>query len=79
MRENYIQGIFNEYMGLRDQARADLEVFLTNPVGIGEHPDISVEIKKKIEQIERYDSLVQQMNKLFLSRPEGTEPADDDV
>lgn len=79
MRDNYIQGIFNEYMGLRDQARADLEVFLANPTGVGEHSDISVEIKKKIEQVERYDSLVQQMKKLFLSQPEAAESTDNNA
>ena len=52
MKELYIQGIFNEYMGRRDQARADLEVYLNNQVAIGDHPDIATEIKRKIEEIE---------------------------
>jgi hypothetical protein len=65
MRELYIQGIFNEYMGRRDQARADLNIYLNNQVAIGEHPNIAEEIKGKIEEIEKYDSLVSQMQKLF--------------
>ena len=65
MRELYIQGIFNEYMGRRDQARADLNIYLNNQVAIGEHPNIGEEIKGKIEEIEKYDSLVSQMQKLF--------------
>jgi len=65
MRDLYIQGIFNEYMGRRDQARADLNVYLHNQVAIGEHPNIAEEIKRKIEEIEKYDSLVSQMQKLF--------------
>ena len=28
MRDLYIQSLFNQYMGLRDQARADLEIYL---------------------------------------------------
>ncbi len=65
MKELYIQGIFNEYMGRRDQARADLNVYLTQPVAIGEHPDIAQEIKGKIEEVEKYDSLIDQMKKIF--------------
>ena len=65
MRDLYIQGIFNEYMGRRDQARADLNIYLNNQVAIGEHPNIAEEIKGKIEEIEKYDSLVSQMQKLF--------------
>lgn len=65
MKELYIQGIFNEYMGRRDQARADLNVYLTQPVAIGEHPNIAQEIKGKIEEVEKYDSLLDQMKKIF--------------
>ena len=65
MKELYIQGIFNEYMGRRDQARADLNVYLTQQVAIGEHPNIAHEIKAKIEEIEKFDSLVEQMKKIF--------------
>ena len=65
MKDLYIQGIFNEYMGLRDQARADLNVYLTQPVAIGEHPNIAQEIKGKIEEVEKYDSLIDQMKKIF--------------
>ncbi len=73
MKELYIQGIFNEYMGRRDQARADLEVYLNNQVAIGEHPDIATEIKRKIEEIEKYDSLVDLMQKIFVGESEPTE------
>ena len=74
MKDLYIQGIFNEYMGRRDQARADLKVYLTNPVAIGEHPNIAEEIKGKIAEIEKYDSLVDQMKKLF-SQTASSKPA----
>tara|TARA_Y100001938_G_scaffold150479_1_gene241579 strand:- start:2123 stop:2356 length:234 start_codon:yes stop_codon:yes gene_type:complete len=73
MKELYIQGIFNEYMGRRDQARADLEVYLNNQVAIGEHPDIAAEVKRKIEEIEKYDSLVDLMQKIFVADSEPTE------
>tara|TARA_R100001594_G_scaffold140598_1_gene185832 strand:- start:754 stop:999 length:246 start_codon:yes stop_codon:yes gene_type:complete len=81
MKDLYIQGIFNEYMGRRDQARADLNVYLNQQVAIGEHPNIAEEIKGKIEEIEKYDSLVDQMKKLFLDATpaEGAQPPHDKV
>ena len=36
----------------------DLEVYLSNPVGVGEHSDIGEEIRKKVEQVDRYDSII---------------------
>lgn len=73
MRERYIEGIFNQYMGAREQARADLEIYLTNPVAIGEHSDIGEEIKKKIEEVDKYNSLVQTMKDIFSTPDSSTE------
>ena len=65
MKDLYIQSIFNQYMGLRDQARADLETYLSNSVGVGERSDLGEEIKKKIQEIDKYSSLVSTMQSLF--------------
>tara|TARA_R110002020_G_scaffold32638_2_gene100166 strand:- start:1355 stop:1597 length:243 start_codon:yes stop_codon:yes gene_type:complete len=65
MKDLYIQAIFNQYMGARDQARADLETYLSNAVGVGEHSDLGEEIKKKIQEIDKYSSLVSTMQSLF--------------
>ena len=53
MKQLYIQGIFNEFAGKRDQTVADLNVYLENSVGVGEHSDLSLEIKKKLEDLSR--------------------------
>ena len=58
MKDLYIQAIFNQYMGARDQARADLETYLSNS-------DLGEEIKKKIQEIDKYSSLVSTMQSLF--------------
>ena len=65
MKDLYIQAIFNQHMGARDQARADLETYLSNSVGVGEHSDLGEEIKKKIQEIDKYSSLVSTMQSLF--------------
>jgi len=66
-KDLYIQGIFNEYMGLRDQALADLQVYIDSAQGIGDHPHISTSIKEKIAEVDKYNSLIDTMKKHFVS------------
>lgn len=74
MKQLYIQGIFNEVAGLRDQTVADINSYLDNPVGIGEHGDISGEIKKLLERLDKYDSTLGIMQKYFVSQNEQGAP-----
>jgi hypothetical protein len=61
----YIQAIFNQYVGLREQALADLTILLQHSVGIGDHINLGEDVKLKISEIEKYDSLVSCMDKYF--------------
>jgi len=58
-----INGITKEIEGLRDQALADLQVYTQASVGVGEHGDITAEIKRKLEAIDSYDSLLETINR----------------
>lgn len=62
---NYIDAIKNKLVGQRDIELSDLEVYLSNRVAIGEHPDIGVEIEKKIEKIDELDSKIETIDKYF--------------
>lgn len=62
---NYIEAIKLKLTGQRDIELSDLEVYLTNRVAIGEHPDIGVEIEKKIELIDSLDSKIETIEKYF--------------
>ena len=66
--KKYITAIYNQWAGKREQAIADLTVYLENPVAVGEHPDIGEEIKGKIKEIDKYDSLVDTISKHFMAR-----------
>tara|TARA_B110000196_G_scaffold171410_1_gene147159 strand:- start:128 stop:445 length:318 start_codon:yes stop_codon:yes gene_type:complete len=68
-KQLYLQGIFNEYMGRRDQAFADLNTLLDSPAGIGDHGDLSKEIKDKLKRISHLDGMVDLMRRYF-SAPE---------
>ena len=58
LRKGYLQSSYNYYIAERDKHVLDLEVYLSNPVAIGEHSDIAEQIRKKIELIDKYDSIV---------------------
>ena len=58
LRKGYLQSTYNHFIAERDKHVLDLEVYLSNPVAIGEHSDIAEEIRKKIELIDKYDSIV---------------------
>ena len=61
----YIQGIYNELAGRRDQALAELHTYLDDPVGIGEHSDISTEIKKKLSEIAHAENQLVVLQRYF--------------
>tara|TARA_R100000995_G_scaffold83897_2_gene61027 strand:+ start:380 stop:628 length:249 start_codon:yes stop_codon:yes gene_type:complete len=58
LRKGYLQSSYNYYISERDKHILDLEVYLSNAAGIGEHPNVGDEIRKKIEEIDKYDSIV---------------------
>ena len=58
LRKGYLQSTYNYFLSQRDKHVLDLEVYLENPVGVGEHPDIGTEVQKKIEEIDRLDSIL---------------------
>lgn len=59
----YVQAIYNQFAGAREQALADLSVYLQNPVGVGEHSSLGEEIKLLIRKVDEYDSLVECLEK----------------
>ena len=58
LRKGYLQRTYNYFISQRDKHVLDLEVYLSNQVAIGEHPNIGDEIKNNIELIDKYDSIV---------------------
>ena len=48
MREMLIDALKNKYMGIIAECEANIEVYLQNPVGIGEHTDIIAELDSQM-------------------------------
>ena len=51
MAQQIIQALNAKYMASKLEAVANLNNYLTNPAGIGEHPDIVSECDKLLRQI----------------------------
>ena len=62
MREKLLKAMASGYRGDIDRAQANIAVYLTNPAGIGEHPDIveaiDSELAKLAEAHEKLETLL---------------------
>jgi len=67
---NYISAIKTKLIGEREIEIADLEVYLTKQVAIGEHPNIGEEIEKKIEKIDSLTSKIDTIDRYFGQKQE---------
>ncbi len=47
------------------EAEAKIGLYLNNPVGVGEHPDIIEAIEQELDEIARYNDQVEMLNKYF--------------
>jgi len=54
MREKMLQALKAHAIGHIKKHTMNVEVYLTNPVGIGEHPDVIDAVEKELDEIARY-------------------------
>ena len=52
--------------------QANIEVYLENPVGIGEHPQVIEEMDKLIRTISDANGYLETLDKIFVQTDEGT-------
>jgi methylaspartate ammonia-lyase len=61
MKKAIISALKAKYFGQIEEARANIEIYLENPVGIGEHPEIidaiDTQISKLAEAQEKFQAL----------------------
>ena len=65
MREQIIEALKKHSEGHIEKHKMNVEVYLTNPVGVGEHPDIIEAVEKELDLIAQYDDQLEMMNKYF--------------
>ena len=65
MREQLIKALLAHAQGDIQKHVANVEVYLTNPAGIGEHSNIVEAIEQEINEIAKYQDQIDIINKYF--------------
>ena len=65
MREQLIKALLAHAQGDIAKHKANIEVYLANPVGIGEHSNIVEAIEGELDMIAKYQDQIDMINKYF--------------
>ena len=65
MREQIIKALLAHAQGDIAKHKANVEVYLSNPVGIGEHSDVMGAIEEELNMIAKYQDQIDVINKYF--------------
>ena len=68
MREQLIKALLAHAQGDIAKHKANIEVYLANPVGIGEHSNIVEAIEQELDMIAKYQDQIDIINKYFKSK-----------
>jgi hypothetical protein len=64
-RMRLLQGLKSHAQGQIDKHKANVEVYLSNTIGIGEHSDIVETIEKEVDKIAHYQDQLDTIEKHF--------------
>ena len=65
MKPELIKSLLSHAQGEIAYHKANVHVYLNNPVGIGEHPDVMGAITDEIDKIARYQDQVDVIERYF--------------
>ena len=65
MKEKQIKALLAHAQGDLQKHLTNVEIYLENPVGIGEHSDITEAIQEELDKIARYHDQIEVVNKYF--------------
>jgi hypothetical protein len=65
MRNKIIAAVKSHAQGHIDKHLANIEVYLNNPVGVGEHPDILEAIEQELKIVAEYQDQLDIIDKYF--------------
>ena len=66
MREKMISALLAHAQGDIQKHKMNVEVYLTSPVGIGEHSNVMEAIEEELNMIAKYEDQVSVLNKHFI-------------
>ena len=65
MREQIIKALLAHAQGDIAKHRANVEIYLTNPVGIGEHSNVMEAIEEELNMIAKYQDQIDVIKQYF--------------
>ena len=68
MRETLIKAVVSHAQGHINKHLANIEVYMSNPAGIGEHSDIIEAIEIELEQVAKYDDQIEMIKKYYVKK-----------
>ena len=68
-KKNVIDALKDNAKGHIKKHSMNVEIYLKNAAGIGEHPDVLEAIEKELEIIAKYDDQLSVLNKYFEQDP----------
>ena len=68
-KKNVIDALKDHAKGHIKKHSMNVEIYLKNAAGIGEHPDVLEAIEKELEVIAKYDDQISVLNKYFEQDP----------
>ena len=65
MREQIIKALLAHAQGNIAKHKANVEIYLTNPAGIGDHSNVMEAIEEEINMIAKYQDQIEVINNYF--------------
>ena len=65
LRKQTLEALRSQCKGNIDKARVNVEIYLHNPVGIGEHPDVLAAIQDQIDIIAHEEERLEVLERHF--------------
>lgn len=65
LRDQMIEAAIKHAEAHIEKHRMNIEVYLTNPVGVGEHSEIMDEIEKQLDEMARYQDHIDILENYF--------------
>lgn len=65
LREQILDSVKSHAIGHINKHKMNVEVYLTNPAGIGDHPDVLEAIEQELKLIAEYEDQLEIISKYF--------------
>ena len=65
MRDDILANQITYYNGIIAKHKQNVEIYLNNPVGIGEHPDVMAAIEEELAIIAKYHEQIEVISRYF--------------